>query len=157
MIRSLFALVATVSVLTLTSALSFANEGGEHTAAPAAEGKGSKTATNFFPKKQADKTLATRPESPELIEPAFMTKVTGGTVTLKWKEVAGATNYHLQLATDPNFKWLVKNDFLYQGTSFEATGLEAGKHYYWRVAAQKGTNEPAYTKSGFNKSMFETH
>ncbi len=157
MIRRLFSILTLFSLL-ITPALSFANEEGEHAAAaPAVEEKHSKTATQFFPKKQADKTMATRPEAPELLEPAFMTKVTGGSVTLKWKEVAGSTNYHFQLATDPNFKWLVKDDFLFQGTSYQATGLEAGKHYYWRVAAQKGTNDPAYTKSGFNKSMFETH
>jgi len=157
MIRQLVS-VLTLSSIMLAPAISLANEeGGAHGAAPAVEEKHSKTATQFFPKKEADKSMATRPEAPELLEPAFMTKVSGGSVTLKWKAVAGSTNYHFQLATDPNFKWLVKDEALFQGTSFQASGLEAGKHYYWRVAAQKGTNDPAYTKSGFNKSMFETH
>jgi hypothetical protein len=160
MIRTLlFSIAASIC---LVATMAFANESSEAPAHKAehkslVEEKKSKTATNFFPKKEADKSLATRPAAPELVEPLFMTNVTNGAVTLKWKEVPGSTNYHLQLATDPNFKWLVVNETLFTGTYFEAKNLEAGKHYYWRVAAQKGTNEPAYTKSAFNKSMFETH
>ncbi len=157
MIRTVFLSLAATLCFAASSAFAGAPQGHGSAHKSAFDEKKSKTATNFFPKKEADRTLAIRPVAPELLEPVFMTKVTNGAVTLKWKEVPGTTNYHLQLATDANFKWLVVNEVLYKGTYFEAKNLEAGKHYYWRVASQKGDNEPTYTKSGFNKSMFETN
>lgn len=111
---------------------------------------------NLFPPKQPNKTLSTPPKSTSLIEPAFMSKISGNEVTLKWNSVEGVDTYHVQVATDPVYKWLVTEDKLYKGTSFQLKGLEAGKHYYWRVSAVKPENMATFMKSEFSRSMFET-
>ena len=111
--------------------------------------------TNFFPKLQANKEKGTRLPMVELLEPKALSKVSGGQVTLKWKDVPGADSYRVQIATDPNFKWLVKQEDFYKGNSYNLTGLVAGKHYFWRIYAWKTGNEPGWT-SGFAKfSSFE--
>lgn len=112
--------------------------------------------TNLFPPKKADKTKATQPGKVSLSEPAFMAKIKASNVTLKWAAVESADAYHVQVATDPNFKWLVANENMHKNTSFDVTGLEKGKHYYWRVAAEKSDNDPSYFKGWFSTSMFET-
>lgn len=154
MLKIAVSFLAFAAVLTL-SFQSLANEAAGH-AAPAEHGEGAHKAP-LFPQPVADKSKVTRPGTPELAEPAFMAKVTGATVTLKWASVPTADFYTVQVATDPNFKWLVTADPLHKTTSLEVKGLEAGKHYYWRVFAGKSDNDAAYTKSLAAKSMFETN
>ena len=96
------------------------------------------------------------PAKPELVAPAYFSSVKGDKVTLQWKEVTGADEYHIQVATDPNFKWLVKEDHHAKATSFDVDGLEGGKHYFWRVSAVKSNNWSTFRKSFFAMSMFET-
>ncbi len=112
--------------------------------------------TELFPPKQANKTLSTPPAATMLASPAFMAKISGNEVTLKWSPVEGVENYHLQVATDPVYKWITAEEQLLNGTSYQLKNLEAGKHYYWRVAAVKPGNMASYSKSEFKKSMFET-
>ncbi|MEK6773082.1 MAG: fibronectin type III domain-containing protein [Bdellovibrionota bacterium] len=112
--------------------------------------------TELFPPKQANKTLSTPPAATMLASPAFMAKISGNEVTLKWSPVEGVENYHLQVATDPVYKWITAEEQLFNGTSYELKNLETGKHYYWRVAAVKPGNMASYSKSEFKKSMFET-
>ena len=112
--------------------------------------------TSLFPPKQPNKALSTPPAATTLAEPAFMSKISGSEITLKWNAVEGVETYHLQVATDPVYKWLVADEKLYKGTSFQVKGLEAGKHYYWRVAAVKPENMNTFMKSEFARSMFET-
>jgi hypothetical protein len=112
--------------------------------------------TTLFPPRVADGTMATAPEKPELLEPAFQAKVEGTSTNLTWKESAGADVYHVQVATDPNFKWLVKEDRNVKGSSFTADGLQAGKTYFWRVAPWKNGNMAATNKGRFSQSVFET-
>ncbi len=96
------------------------------------------------------------PAKPELVSPAYFTSIKGDKVTIQWKAVTGADEYHVQVATDANFKWLVKEDHHAKETSMEVAGLEAGKHYFWRVAAVKTKNWDTFRKSFFAMSMFET-
>lgn len=110
----------------------------------------------LFPEPQAQPEKNNVPTKPELSAPAYFAEVKGEKATLTWKAVQGAEEYHVQLATDPNFKWLVANEYHHKATSFEATGLEAGKHYYWRVAAVKPNNWSTFRKSFFATSMFAT-
>lgn len=110
----------------------------------------------LFPPKEADPKMSAEPAKTTLETPAAYAKVTGSEVTLKWKAVETADQYHLQVATDPNFKWLVTNEFFLKDTSFKVANLEAGKHYFWRVNAVKENNEPTHRKSGFVMSTFET-
>lgn len=131
-------LLSIVLVLCLGS-ISFANE----------------EATEIFPQKKADKSVATNPSKPSITAPAFNETV-GANVTLKWESVVGANAYHVQVASDANFKWLVQEDHFVKGTTFEPKGLEAGKKYYWRVSAKKVENDPGYTKGSFAVSSFVT-
>lgn len=110
----------------------------------------------LFPPKKMDKSLTTVPEKAQLLEPAAMSTVPGDSITLKWKEGIGATGFHLQVATDPQFKWLKVDENLYKQTSYELKGLEPNHHYYWRVASQRPANNAGYSTSDFSQSMFET-
>jgi hypothetical protein len=110
----------------------------------------------LFPKKQPNPSMSIVPAKAELSEPAYFAKISGDRVTLKWKAVEGADQYHLQVATDPNFKWLKADEQTLTTTSFDVAQLEPGAHYYWRVQAVKSNNEPTFRKSFFAMSMFET-
>lgn len=135
-----------VTLLTLTFALSNSALAKSHE---------SGANMNLLPPPQADHAKVAKPAGVVLESPAAMSKVTGGSATLKWKEASGATGYLVQVATDANFKWLVANRSFHKGTSFEVKGLEAGKQYFWRVAGMKEDNDPSYLKGPFGRSMFE--
>lgn len=105
------------------------------------------------PQPEADKTKATLPGRVTLSEPKALAKV-GGTVDLKWTAATGAEVYHLQVAKDPRFKWLVIDNHNVTGENFQTPALEAGP-YFWRVAARKLSNDPTYTKGHFSSSSFE--
>lgn len=109
---------------------------------------------SLYPTKQPDPTHATRPSVTEVVAPAFLASVPAGTIKLEWKPAQGATGYHLQVATDPNFKWLVVNEKFLKETQFDFTKAEAGQSYFWRVAGTKGDNNPGYTKANFAGSAF---
>ncbi len=111
---------------------------------------------DFFPKKQADKSKATRLPMVELLEPKALSTVTGTSVTLKWKAVPGAESYRVQVATDPNFKWLVEGptkDFVKE-TSIQVSDLKPGLHYFWRVYAWNTAADAGWTSSFANMSSF---
>lgn len=110
--------------------------------------------TALFPPKAPVKSLTEPPEKSELLEPPAFASVPGPAVTLKWKPADKADSYHIQLATDPNFKWLVQDLQLYKDTSFEAKDLVSGQRYYWRVAGLRPGNDPGYAKGYFVKSTF---
>jgi hypothetical protein len=154
-IISAYRLTLKLAVSFLAFALTFALVLTIGNQALAHEGERHDQKAPLFVQPEADLSKSTPPSAPELLEPEFMAKINGATTTLKWKSVAMADYYTVQLATDPNFKWLVANEFMHKSTSLEAKGLEAGKHYYWRVFAGKSSNEPSYTKSIAAKSMFQ--
>lgn len=123
--------------------------------APHGEGKAKHDPGSLFPQPKPNKVKSTLPKKTTLSEPAFMTKVSGGKVTLKWTAIPGIENYHLQIATDPNFKWLKVDNQFHKSTSYDLTELEAGKSYYWRVAGVKNSNDSMYIKGDYESSMFE--
>lgn len=90
-----------------------------------------------------------------LVSPKALSKVSGTSASLKWEPVAGAEVYHVQVAKDPRYKWMVTENFNVQGQSFDVSGLEAGKQYFWRVAARRPGNDAGYTKGAFSASSFE--
>ncbi len=110
----------------------------------------------LFPKPAPNRALAAVPAKPVLTSPEFEAKVEGST-TLKWEGVEGVDGYHLQVATDPAFKWLVKNEMLVKETQASVDSLKANSHYYWRVAAVKRGNMASYSKSAFATQMFSTY
>ncbi len=108
---------------------------------------------SLFPEKQKIAKLATRPSTIELTAPKFLSKISGA-AKLQWKEANGANAYHVQVATDPNFKWLVAEDHFVKTNSFEFNKTEAGHKYFWRVAAFNTDNDSSYSKSNFSSSVF---
>jgi hypothetical protein len=147
--------LATLSLIVIAATLSAAaSEGAGHD--EAAEGLHKGANLNLFPPPQADTGKVKRPSKPDLLEPAYRAQINGDHVTLKWTSVASADAYHLQVATDPNFKWLVVNQSVMKGNSFEVKDLQKSSHYFWRVAALKTDNDPTYMKGWFSLSTFET-
>ena len=108
---------------------------------------------SLFPEKQKNSKITARPPSVELSGPKFLAKVSGE-IKLEWKPTAGADSYHLQVATDPNFKWLVVQEQSLKETAYGFSKGEPGKKYYWRVAAFNSKNDSMYTKSNFSGSVF---
>ena len=116
----------------------------------------SKKMNSLFPEKVKDPTQSTRPLQVKLQSPKFLEVVSAPSTKLTWEAGEGATSYHVQVATDPNFKWLVANDYWVKTNTFDATKLEAGKRYFWRVASVKESNISMYTKTLFVSSAFDT-
>ncbi|MBX3040213.1 MAG: fibronectin type III domain-containing protein [Bdellovibrionaceae bacterium] len=112
--------------------------------------------TALFPQPKADPAKASAPAPAKLLEPAFSASVSGEAVTLKWAAVPTADVYHVQVATDPNFKWLKTDDHTVKGTELKVDGLEKGKTYFWRVAGWKNSNMAATNKGTFSSSTFVT-
>lgn len=118
-------------------------------------GKAHRDNAALFPQPKADLSKGTPPEAPQLSAPALGTVISSETVALSWRSADGATDYHVQVATDPNFKWLKVENHWVKDTQFEVSGLEKGHRYYWRVASWKKDNVAGANKSPFRASSFE--
>ncbi len=118
----------------------------------------SQSGANLELLKQPERDVAngTRPSTPVLQEPEALQKVSGTNVTLKWQAVEGAAVYHVQVASDPNFKWLIADEANFNQTSFQPQGLKLGQNYFWRVAARNPANYAGRTRSFFATSSFMT-
>ncbi len=103
---------------------------------------------------EANKEVVSRPGKTSIVSPEWYAQVAAPATKLEWSEAERSTGYHVQVATDPNFKWLVQEQQYVKGTSLEVSGLEAGKQYYWRVAGMNEKNEPNYIKGDYARSMF---
>lgn len=108
----------------------------------------------LFPPHKADSSLRVPPSTVELKSPSYFQKIDGDKVTLEWTAAEGADSYHVQVATDGAFKWLVKNEPAVKSTTLEVTGLQKGQQYFWRVLSIKSNNMQLFTKSPFKASMF---
>ncbi len=117
--------------------------------------KAHKDWNEVFKQPMSNTALSQIPEQTQLLEPEFLTQVKVDEVTLKWKPVEGA-KYHLQVATDPNFKWLVVNDHLVDYTEYALKSLQPNQQYFWRVFTQKPENTRTFTKGLAVSSSFET-
>ena len=105
------------------------------------------------PQPVADPSKATRPGRVTLAEPKAFAKLKAGTVNLTWKSAEGAESYHVQVATDPRFKWMVSEEFFVKGESFTTPDLKPGT-YFWRVASKRPGNDPSWTTGFFTSSSF---
>jgi hypothetical protein len=103
------------------------------------------------PKTQLEKAVL--PMNVDLVSPKVLEK-TPENVTLKWK-AEGADTFHVQVATDPRFKWLVIDDHYVKANSFDLKALSKGQQYFWRIAARKPDNDAGNTKGFFKTSSFE--
>jgi hypothetical protein len=120
-----------------------------------AAGKEEKIWKPIYNKPNPIKEKATTPMTIEKLAPAFFSSINSNTVKLTWSESVGAKLYHLQIAEDANFKWLVVDKNLFEGTNFEFTNFKTGMHYFWRVAGVNPDNKESYIKGPFSSSMFE--
>lgn len=144
-------LVATLAFILIPAAsMAVSDDAAKETGTPSAH----QEKHEFFPKKPADKSRATRLATAELLEPKALSAVTGTSVTLKWKAVEGADVYRLQVATDPNFKWLVSQQDFVKDTSFQVNDLKAGEHYFWRIYAWNTQADPSWMSSYSSVSSF---
>lgn len=94
------------------------------------------------------------PAPPVLKYPKALDVLKVESVTLKWAPSEGADQYHLQVASDVNFKWLIQDEPFVTSSEAPLT-LSKGKRYYWRVAAVKSENKASHRKSAFSFSSFE--
>ncbi len=67
------------------------------------------------------------------------------TPTISWNSSAGATSYHLQVATDSLFTTLVVNDSVLTTTSRQVAALQEQTKHYWRVRARSFAGVSAYS------------
>ena len=135
------------------STASSADKKEEHKAGGHHDDKSS-TMNSLFPQKTKNVAQSERPSTVKLLAPKFLAELKSAPVKLEWTSAENATAYHIQVATDPNFKWLVINEYWVRGTSYDASALTPGQRYYWRVASVKGENESMFTKSLFVNSAF---
>jgi len=77
------------------------------------------------------------PMAPILYSPGNNSQGWYSSLTLIWYKVSIATNYHVQLSTDPSFNTLIVNDSTLTDSTKAVTGLPYYIWYYWRV---KGRN-----------------
>lgn len=103
-----------------------------------------------------DASKAQIPARVTLAEPKALSKISGTAITLKWNAAEGADAYHVQVASDSRFKWIVSESHNQTGTTYEVSGLQPKQSYFWRVAARKTTNDPGTAKGPFSFSSFET-
>ncbi len=121
------------------------------------ESKISERMNTLFPEKQKNVEKVARPGIVKLVMPKFLSEINAPSAKLEWAPGDRATSYHLQVATDPNFKWLLVNEKYVNSTSFEVANLEPGQKYFWRVASFNQDNDSMYTKSLFVSSAFTTN
>lgn len=55
------------------------------------------------------------------------------TIAMSWDPDGGATSYHVQLSKDQNFSAIVFENSSVSGASIQASSLENGTVYFWRV------------------------
>ena len=132
---------------------------GEKTEAKAAHGKSHEDGipakmNSLYPEKKPDVTQTVGIDKTATVAPAFLATVPAGSVQLSWKPAQGATTYHVQIATDPHFKWLVVNEKFVAETQFNFAQAQTGQRYFWRVAGRKADNNAGYTKGNFTDSAF---
>lgn len=85
------------------------------------------------------------PDTPELIYPASATTGNSTSLTFKWKDVATASSYRLQIAKDNKFNEIVKDVNELKQSEFALPGdaLDNNQMYFWRVnAANVGGTVP---------------
>ena len=87
------------------------------------------------------KNVRTLPCTPSAPSAQTATNITFGSFTARWRSVAGATDYKLDVATDsffinyvPGFQDLPVGNV----TSYNVTGLSPNTTYYYRVRADNG-------------------
>ena len=85
------------------------------------------------------------PAPPVLATPANGSTGVATNPTLTWNASTGATSYHLQVSTDPNFGTTVVDQGGIATTSYTAGGLASSTTYYWHVNASNSGGTSSYS------------
>lgn len=87
------------------------------------------------------------PEAPTLASPADNALGVELNHALTWNRVSGATTYHLQLSTVPDFVNLIVNDSSISTVSMTVSPFSSSTLYYWRVRAKNAGGESPWSSS----------
>lgn len=98
--------------------------------------------------------LGQPPKAPTLVSPAPLSVVTGKSVELQWTPEPEAFTYHVQVAKDPMFKWLIHENHDVKENRYTVSDLPNGT-IFWRVFSQKPQNQAGLWKSPGAWSSFE--
>ncbi|MBL0174922.1 MAG: T9SS type A sorting domain-containing protein [Ignavibacteria bacterium] len=85
------------------------------------------------------------PPAPLLVFPADSAMDQGIALRFRWDAVAGATSYHLQLATDAAFSALVRDSAAVKLTECQIGALGYSRTYHWRVRASNAAGPGAWS------------
>jgi hypothetical protein len=88
----------------------------------------------------------TIPDPPSLSSPSDGTQLTTTDVTFQWSAVSNATDYEIQISSDPLFNDVIEDYTTGGSTSFVWT-FDAGGTYYWRVASINDAGESDFSSS----------
>jgi hypothetical protein len=94
-------------------------------------------------------TAPPAPVAPVLVSPGNGSYFDSQSTTLNWSAVPGATEYDLQVATDPLFLNLVVDMQGITGASFDLSGLVLNTRYDWRVRARNAGGESDWSVFSF--------
>jgi|GEM_PF-5971830 len=98
--------------------------------------------------------LGQPPKAPTLVSPAPLSVVSGKSVELQWTPEPEAFTYHVQVAKDPMFKWIIHENHEVKKNRYQVTDLPSGT-IFWRVFSQKPQNQAGLWKSPGAWSSFE--
>jgi hypothetical protein len=103
----------------------------------------------------AARTFTTALAAPALVSPADNAANQPQTLTLQWSALAGATAYHVQVATDAGFSTgVILDDAGVTSTSTVVSGLLQSTTYYWRVSAANAGGEGAFSTARSFSTQF---
>ncbi len=125
--------------------------GGSHS-----DGHSGKEYLNFYPSHKPVKAKTQMPPAVIIEQPKPFEKISSSSVVLKWAPQDQTQNYHLQIAKDPQFKWLIveKNPITAHQFELDLTP-DSPEQIFWRVAPLSPSNDNGYTKGPFSASSFE--
>ncbi len=101
-------------------------------------------------------SFSTAPGPPDVPEPLLPTDGQQGMTLpshLNWTDVNGATSYHVQVSTSPDFSTTVIDEMTNGDTEWhELTGLNGLTTYYWRVKAHNSYGESDWSEAWLFKT-----
>ncbi|MCX7674940.1 MAG: fibronectin type III domain-containing protein [Bdellovibrionaceae bacterium] len=121
------------------------SHGGSHSAASHGPG---------VPQPKPILHLGQPPKPPTLVSPTALSVVSGKNVELQWTPEPEAFTYHVQVAKDPMFKWIIHENHDVKENRYTLSNLPNGT-IFWRVFSQKPQNQAGLWKSRGTWSSFE--
>ena len=101
------------------------------------------------------RTFTTAVASPSLNSPADNATDQPLSITLSWSTLAGATFYHVQVATDAGFgSGVILDNGSVTSTSLAVSGLMQSTRYYWRVSAGNAGGEGPFSSARTFSTVF---